>query len=127
MAAKYVSRTIINKNKETGEVTEKVVKYRVDADFVPTKVNDIIAEFIENYCVANGEVEWLLETVNKPFQKKQVKKDKEGNVISEKLVKADYPFVNLRADFVNKFFPSIIVGEVKEETWREKLNKKYGK
>ncbi len=128
MAAKYVTKEIKKKkNKETGEVEVTTIRYRVDADFEPTAIKDIIMDFVVNYCEANGETEWLLETVNKPFQKKQVKKDKEGNVISETKVKADYPFVNIRRDFVKKFFPDIIVGEEKVETWREKLNKKYGK
>jgi hypothetical protein len=128
MAAKYITNEIKKKkNKETGETVVTTIRYRVDADFVPTSIKEIVMDFVVNYCEANGETEWLLDEVNKPFQKKQVKKDKEGNVISEKMVKADYPFVNLRTDFVKKFFPDIIVGEVKEETWREKLNKKYGR
>ena len=84
-------------------------------------------DFIENYCVANNELDWLLEEVNTTEYTTE-KKNKETGEKEIKTVKCDnYPFVMLRADFVKKFFPSIIKGIEKKETVKDRLNKKYGR
>lgn len=100
-------------SKESGEKEIVATEYRVDADFVPTKTAEIAPEFIENYCVANGKIDWLIEKVQLTIT------DKNGKV-------KDYPFVNLRADFVKDFFPSILEGK-KELTFKEKILAKYKK
>lgn len=103
------------KNKETGEVTVIEKEYRIDADFVPTTTADIAPEFIENWCVANKKTDWLVEEVQITIT------DKNGK---EKYL----PFVNLRADFVKEFFPSIISGNSnKGETFKDRILAKYGK
>ena len=111
--------TIIKKhtviNKETGEKTVVEKEYRIDADFVPTTTADIAPEFIENWCVANKKTDWLVEEVQKTIT------DKNGK-------EKDLPFVNLRADFVKEFFPSIISGSSKKgETFKDRILAKYGK
>lgn len=49
----------ITKKHKKKDGTEVAIKYRVDADFVPTKADEISEEFIQAYCKANGKVEWL--------------------------------------------------------------------
>ena len=121
MAPKY-SYVVTKKN---GQTFEK--KYRVDADFVPSEIAEIHMDFIENYCVANNKIDWLLEEVNTSEYTTE-KKNKETGEKETKTVKCDnYPFVMLRADFAKKFFPSIIKGIEKKETVKDRLNKKYGR
>lgn len=107
MAAKYVTKE--HKNKQ-GEVVS--IKYRVDAAFEPEKISDITPEFIENYCAANEEIEWLVKEVQLTIT------DKNGK-------KRDYPFVSLRADFVKKFFPEILTKRGSEESFKDRILKKY--
>ncbi len=102
------------KNKETGEVSIIKTEYRIDAGFVPTSIGDIAPEFVENWCAANGKIDWLVEQVQKTII------DKNGST-------KDLPFVNLRANFVKEFFPSIIVGTKKKETFKDKILAKYKK
>lgn len=120
MAEKWITKS----KKVKGEVIE--TKYRIDAGFKPTEISEISMEFIENWCVANNEVEWLLEEVN--ITEYGVKrKDKTTGEEYTEVVKCDnYPFVNLRKDFVEKFFSYILKGK-KADTWKDKLNAKYGK
>ena len=87
---------------ENGEMVEVSTEYRVDADFIPERINEVSLDFIINYCKANKEVAWLKETAEK------TKTDKHGKVMR-------YPFVNLRADFMNKFFPDKVVGKKDEQ------------
>lgn len=122
MAAEYVVKKKIVK----GEVVE--TPYRVDVDFVPSAIGEIAQEFIENYCVAKGEVEWLLATVNTTSYT-TTKKDENGKKVTVNVPCENYPFVNLRKDFAVKFFPNLIKGKKKdtEETFKERLNRLYGK
>ena len=53
----------ITKSKKVNDETVET-KFRVDADFIPKKANDICMEFIMNYCEANNETDWLLDEVN---------------------------------------------------------------
>lgn len=117
MAEKYITK----KKKVKGEVVE--TKYRIDADFKPTAIGEICMEFIEAYCVANEKIDWLLEEVN--ITEYAVIRNKGKANETKEIVKCDnYPFVNLRKDFVEKFFPKIIKGK-ENETWKEKLNRLY--
>lgn len=119
MAEKYITKS----KKVKGEVIETT--YRIDADFKPTAIGEISMEFIENWCVANNEVNWLLDEIN--ITEYAVIRDKGKPTERKEIVKTDnYPFVNLRKDFVMKFFPSIMKPK-KEETWKERLNRKYNK
>lgn len=93
-----------DKNRFVYDVVNK--EYRIDADFKPTAVEDIILEFIENYCVANGEEKWLVAQLE--AKENTNRKQKDG---STKIVEKDKSFVSIRSDFVNKFFPEIIKGD----------------
>ena len=119
MAEAYVTKS----KKVNGEVVE--TKYRVDAGFVPTEISDICMEFIENYCVAFKEIEWLVTTMNITEYEVVRNKGKE-NEYTETVKCDNYPFVNVRRDFVKKFFPKIIKGENANETWKDRINRLYG-
>lgn len=120
MAEKWITKSKTVK----GEVIE--TQYRIDADFTPSKIGEISMEFIENYCVANNAIGWLLEEVN--ITTYSVTRDKGKPTERKEVVTTDnYPFVNLRKDFAEKFFPSIIGKESTTQTWKERLNAKYGK
>lgn len=119
MAEKWITKT----KKVNGETVE--TKYRVDADFKPAEIGEISMEFIENWCVANNQIEWLLDEVN--ISEYAVIRDKGKPTEHKEIVKCDnYPFVNLRKDFAEKFFSNIFKGN-KAETWKDMLNRKYGK
>lgn len=118
MAERYITKS----KKVKGETVETT--YRIDADFKPTAIGEISIEFIENYCVANNATSWLLDEVN--ITEYAVIRDKGKPTEHKEIVKCDnYPFVNLRKDFVEKFFPSILKGK-KDETFKERLNRLYG-
>ncbi len=119
MAEKWITKT----KKIKGETVE--TKYRIDADFKPVEIGEISMEFIENWCAANNQIDWLLEEVN--ITEYAVIRDKGKPTERKEVVACDnYPFVNLRKDFVEKFFSYILKGD-KTETWKDKLNRKYGK
>ena len=110
-----------------GEVVETT--YRIDADFVPSAITDITQEFIENYCVAKGETEWLVEMVSTASYT-TMRKNEEGKKVAVTVeCDGNYPFVNQRRDFVVKFFPELIKGKKKEteETFTERIKRLYGK
>ena len=96
--------------------TKEDVTYRVDSAFVPNDISEICLEFIENYCEAHDEIDWLCDTVSKTIT------DKNGK-------KRDYPFVNVRADFVKTFFPDIVKGKGggKPVSMKDRILAKYGK
>lgn len=121
MAEQYITK----KSKKKGVETETT--YRIDADFVPTETKQISQEFIENWCVAHGHTEWLVAECSITSFTTQ-KKNKETGVMETVTVECkSYPFVNLRADFVHKFFPSILKGTVtKGETFAERIKRLYG-
>lgn len=124
MAEQYVIKTHEVKTTDTnGNVskTTKEIKYRVDADFVPTKISDISIEFIENYVDANDKGEWMLNALS---QKEVIKKAKKAEKIG---TEKDISFVGLRALFVKEFFPEILIGQEKPISKIEELRKKYGK
>lgn len=120
MAETWIEKKAIRGTKKKGNYQEVTVKYRIDADFIPNDISEISEEFIDNYCEANNEINWLIEMVNTKVPTKNL--DENGNP-----KKVFMPFVNLRSEFAKKFFPSIIKGEGKKtETLRDRLNKKYG-
>ncbi len=122
MAESYIEK------KKTVKGAVITTRYRIDEDFKPSKIGDICSEFIENWCVANNQVDWLVSEVN-ITEYKTKKKQPDGSVVEETVKCDNYPFVNLRADFVNKFFPSILVGNATkgEETFKQKINRLYKK
>lgn len=61
---------------------------------IPSTIGEINGEYLIAYCVANKEVKWLKETANKE------KEDKNGVV-------KKYSFLQMRQDFVLKFFPEL--------------------
>ena len=111
----------VSVDKKTGEKTATEIKYRIDADFVPSASSEICMDFIENYCVANNETDWLVEVV----QKTKTIKDKDGNDTGKV---RDYNFIEIRADFVDKFFPQIKGKKPKKTpTLKQRIIDKYGK
>lgn len=94
------------------------------------KYEDIKIEDIINWCVANGETEWLKETAQKMTtvkvypRKKEVALDKDGNPIVNKKGKIKHvsvadktkepkieerpiSFIQLKVEFVEKFMPEL--------------------
>lgn len=102
------------KNKETGEKQLIETEYRVDAGFIPQAVGDICPEFIEAYCVANNQTDWLVEQVEK-------------NIVDKNGKEKSLPFVSLRAEFVKKFFPKAIAASKPAETFKDRILAKYKK
>lgn len=122
MSAQY----IIKQSKHKGEVVETT--YRIDADFIPSKTSDICQEFIENYCVANNETDWLVEVCSRTSYQKEQKNPETGERETVNISCKSYPFVNLRADFVHKFFPQILKPKAEHaETFVERIKRLYGK
>lgn len=97
------------------ETVEK--QYRVDPDFKPTAIDEICAEFIDNYVEAHDEGEWFVSVLEKKeTYKRGEKKGKEKEV----------SFVTIRSEFAKKFFSEIIKGKAdKELSFRDKMLAKY--
>ena len=114
---------ITKKKKVHGEVVETT--YRVDAAFKPAEIGEICIEFIENYCVANDKLFWLVEKVNTTSYIVERTNKETGEKYKETVECDNYPFVNLRRDFVEKFFPKILKGNAANETFKERINRLY--
>lgn len=123
MAAEYITKTHKHKDKETGEVKEVSIKYRIDADFKPKGIGDISLEFIENYVDAHNESEWLLEELEKTEEHKH--KDKKNKKEIVDITEEPLSFMTMRKDFAMKFFPRIIKGKPKTESWADRMRRKY--
>jgi len=98
---------------------EKEKKYRVDPDFVPSKVEEICEDFIINFCEANGKEAWLEAQYN---SKEMKKKKVDGVEIKEEQPKS---FVSIRSAFMDEFFNGIRKGKkekplTKREQWLAK-------
>lgn len=107
------AETIVKRSKgKNGEIKE--ITYNVNPDYKPLKVSDISMEFIINYCKASGKdaIQWLKEIANK--QEKQTRNDK--------TIMVNTPFVTLRTAFAEKYFPDIIVGTKKKESYLDIIN-----
>ena len=108
------------KNEKGNYVWETVEKqYRIDPDFKPTAIDEICAEFIDNYVEANNEGEWFVSVLEKTETYKKGAKKGEEKELS---------FVSIRSAFANKFFPQIIKGKAEQElSFRDKMLAKYKK
>lgn len=62
----------------------------------PKNIKDIDFDFIKDYCVENGQVDWL-----KKVAKTKVPNDKNGR-------KRKISFIEIRNEFAEKFFPAIV-------------------
>ena len=93
MAEKYIEKVTQKKNAD-GTKEKVVTKYRVDADFVPEKSTEICNEFIEAYCIANNETDWLCDRY-------------EATVRGKDGFERPYPYVKIKAEFIAKFFPTL--------------------
>lgn len=108
------------KKKEDGHYLweEKEVRYRIDSDFIPETIGQISESFIQNYCEANHEEDWL---TNQYLSKETVKKKDGKEVVQDK------SFVSIKSDFVKKFFPDILKKKnnviSRRTQWLEKHNK----
>ncbi len=119
MAAKYKTvKKVVKEKNEAGEEVQvvKETKYRIDAGFKPSKPSDIVIEYIENYCVENNQLDWLVKEVSKTVTDKNGKKGKIG-------------FVSVRADFVKEFMPEISAPKPSKpkKSFHDILIEKYGK
>ncbi len=93
------------------------------------KIEDIIA-----YCEKHNETDWLVETVNKEYPCKihpRIVNEEGKKVVDKKaeptIVMRPITFVQLKKEFVEKFFPETIKGTVKKESFHELVRRKYGK
>ena len=124
MAAEYLE--ITHKNKDG---KEKTIKYRVDADFVPKKLDEICEEFIQNYCLAKGESDWLDKQYDSTevFEVKADKRKYKGVEYKKgDKYEAEKSFISIRKDFADKFF-GIKKKEEKAKTGRDKWAEKKKK
>lgn len=95
--ATYIEKE--HKNQKTGE--KIVIRYRTDADFVPTEIGQICYEFIEKYVEANGKEEWL----------------------DEQYAIEDNTFMKIRSNFAKDFFniePTPTRPMTNKEKWQAK-------
>lgn len=98
---------------------EKEIRYRIDPDFIPEKIEDICSEFIDAYVEAHNQGEWFVDVLNR---KEEIKNGKNKGKFK------DISFVGIRSAFASEFFPSIIVGKAEKElSFRDKMLAKYGK
>ena len=89
-------------------------KYRVDAGFKPTSIDEICADFIDNGVEGNDEGEWFVSVLE---QRETYKKGEK-----------EISFVTICSAFANKFFPEIIKGKPEQElSFRDKMLAKYKK
>ena len=115
MAAIIVKKTHKKRDKKTGEMVTKTKSYHAEPDYKPETVDDICIEFIANYCKANKQKEWFLETVNQKEIANIKKRDENGKVVKDEngepvivdTKEQDISFVSIRSAFVDKFFPDI--------------------
>lgn len=88
-------------DKTTGEKKVVETEYRIDAEFVPSKQEEICEEFIINYCKDDdNNAEWLYS------QFTEIVKDKNGKAVKKS-------FLQIRKEFISKFFPALLVGKKK--------------
>ena len=95
--------------KENGKSVQVEATYRVDVDFVPSEINEICEEFIQAYCIAQGDIEWLVEQYTTKIDCKI--RDKEDKKKIVKIEKREQPFINIRKNFAEKYFPGCIKGK----------------
>lgn len=112
MDEKVITKSVYRKNKETGKRELVEITYRQDAEFVPTSIKEICAEFMVNYCIAKGEedIKWLKDLYEKTEEKSVVGKDgKEAKTT----VRA-YNDRQIVALFAHKYFSNCIKKNIEE-------------
>ena len=103
------------------------IKYRVDADFVPSEIGQICGEFMDNYIEANKQGEWFVALLEKTEPKKVKEKQADGSEI-EVIKNVPLSFMSIRSEFAKKFFPNIVKSSSSDnESYRVKMLKKYKK
>lgn len=120
-----MAETFIEKRHKNKKGEETVIVYRTDADFVPTAVKDICEPFIQNYVIAKGDVDWLVaqyEEMEEAEAKKETRGRKQGLKYMQKK-----SFVSIRAAFVRKYFPEILIGDTAPSSPREDFLKRFKK
>jgi hypothetical protein len=84
----YATHEYTHKDKKTGAVSKIQKVYRCDADFVPQKQDEICLEFIENYCIKQGEaaIKWLIAQTTQEIELKpeERKFTKSGKAITKR-------------------------------------------
>lgn len=110
---------------ENGKTLTETVKnkYRVDVDFEPEKASEICGEFIDNYCIAKGkeDIEWLINLTEKEVEVTIKNGKNKGKVKKQKISDLE-----IRKEFVNKYFPKLKAKEKetpKRDLRLEKLKK----
>lgn len=114
MAEKYIEKTHTKVDKKTKEKSIVTTKYRIDPEFVPANASEICTEFVEAYCIANNEVEWLCDK----YKSTTVGKDGKER---------PYSFISIRTDFCAKFFPELAKATTKKVNYRAAFLAKYDK
>ena len=106
MDEKVITKSVYRKNKETGKRELVEITYRQDAEFVPTSIKEICAEFMVNYCIAKGEedIKWLKGLYEKEEKKSVVDKNGKENY---KTVRA-YNDRQIVVLFAHNYFPKCI-------------------
>lgn len=113
---KYVVKE--HKDKKTGETIKK--SYRIDPGFVPTSVDEICIEFIENYLEANDKLAWGDEVASRT-ETVHYKTGKKAGTTEEKPISS----MTFKKLFVEEFFPGIIKGTAeKKPTFRDRIKAK---
>ena len=79
----------------------------------PEKLNDIKLDFIIDYCKEHGEVDWLKNTSHKVFVLTTDDGEEEERKIS---------FIELRNEFVRKFFPDLLPKKEKKKSMYELID-----
>ncbi len=93
---------------------------------------------IEKWCLDNNQMDWLVSLVNTPVKVKvypkvaSVSKNGKKSWKADKtqpytLEERDIPFVEIKAAFLRKFFPEQISAKEDKETFKERINRLYGK
>lgn len=90
-------------------------------------------EEIEHWCVQNNEVEWLKAecaktTIQTRYPRIKVWDESKGKYVSkadktQKPIKTETPitFVEVKRDFMAKFFPDAIVGDKKKASFHDRI------
>ena len=90
-----------------GENQTIETKYRIDAEFVPSKANEICSEFIKNYCISKGKesIQWYIDKLE---EEKETVNEKTNTTEKVKLTAFE-----IRKAFIEKYFPTLLKKEKK--------------
>lgn len=133
---KVVEKRVKKKDKDGNEIKDNngkyvyetiAIKYRVDAEFVPSAIGEICDDFMDNYIQAHNEGEWFVSQLEMKEPKKVKVKQADGS-IKEVEKMEPISFMTLRSNFAKKFFPNIVKATSSNtETFRDRMLKKYKK